>query len=182
MLITPLALALVVSAFLFGCGGSPSTEATPPVTAGTPHFTAAEIRKDLPLYPGATTSINLAVAKAHHIRLESTDDVTKVIAFYKEELPKNGWSIVETDQKEDEFPVVIPATKDKDLVEVIIGPDREHGDKGAGISLLLQVNQAAIYRQGQDEDQNRPQDDEPPSESPEGDARTGPPSFGRRTA
>ncbi len=73
------ALALFPTAFLFAQGAS---------QARLP----ADFPKDVPLYPGATVKSAGQTAKEMVI-LETPDTKEKPLAFYKTELPKNGWKL-----------------------------------------------------------------------------------------
>ena len=52
----------------------------------------ADFPKDVPIYPGATVKQAGATAKEMVI-LETRDAKGKALAFYKVELPKNGWKM-----------------------------------------------------------------------------------------
>lgn len=115
MKLTTVGTAILSCAVLVGCGGeaakptnsaAPSTPAatpsatpsTTPSTVSTPGGTAstgslpADFPKDVPVYAGATVTSGATTGAGAGAVFSSADATDKIAAFYKEELPKNGWS------------------------------------------------------------------------------------------
>ena len=71
------------------------------INIGTEGKIPADFPKDFPLYPGAKVEGNISGAenkagKGFWIILSTTDDATKVTAFYETSLSKNGWEVGST--------------------------------------------------------------------------------------
>jgi len=71
------------------------------INIGTEGKIPADFPKDFPMYPNAKVEGNISGAenqagKGFWLILSTTDDATKVTAFYEMNLPKNGWEIGST--------------------------------------------------------------------------------------
>jgi hypothetical protein len=97
---------------LAGCGGAETktaentaptkpagtTPSTTPTNATTPGGSAstgslpADFPKDVPVYPGATVVGGATAGAGSGAAFNTSDAPDKVASFYKDELPKNGWS------------------------------------------------------------------------------------------
>ncbi len=112
MKLTTVGTAILSCAVLVGCGGeaakptnsaapstpaatpstTPSTVSTPGGTVSTGGSLPADFPKDVPVYAGATVTSGATTGAGAAVVFSSADATDKIAAFYKEELPKNGWS------------------------------------------------------------------------------------------
>ncbi len=92
--------------------------------------------KDIPVYPGSKVGVSSNDTKKGEslVNLNSTDASSKVLSYYKSNLPKNGWKL---DQEFNLFGNTLLFSKgDQQLTIVILGDE-----KGANITLTVTKKQ-----------------------------------------
>ncbi len=95
--------------------------------------------KDIPIYPGSTPSGSWSGSNSnknesgHFVVLETGDSYDKVVAYYKAELPKQGWSIENALDSTDA--AILTIKKDTRNGSVTIGRDGE--GKKTSITLVV---------------------------------------------
>jgi len=91
---------------------------------------------DIPLYPGARVRQTIVRPQLTTVELETADDFSKVMAFYKKALPESGWTA--TDQGGNAKYAGIRATKGARNFSVFAG---DHGETmKTGVTLMVPVS------------------------------------------
>ena len=93
--------------------------------------------KDVPVYPGSEVSDATVAGAAVLIRLRTGDDFEKVVAFYREKLAEEGWSL--TPEREFSGGRVLPVEKEGRKGAAQISREAD----GTAIFVAIGVNSAS---------------------------------------
>lgn len=109
---------------------TPEVPAPPEPTAIPPTADAnlAGLPADIPLYPGVTNLVKMESS----IQAWSTDAVASIVAFYKQEMTAQGWSLFQ--EQESNGAVILIWQKDERMVSVMVTPSN-------GLSILVIAQQ-----------------------------------------
>ncbi len=113
-------------------GGATQPEATAAATAGGTGGTASGGPSDIPLVSGQN---NVLFATDQLVTYQTKTDIAAVATFYKDAMPKNGWTADTTSSVETATAAVLTYKKDTRTASVTIGKDPSSGQTLVAIAV-----------------------------------------------